>query len=177
MSVSDRYVLDANVFIEAKNKYYGFDICPGFWTSLVGLNRSNRVFSIDRVRRELIQQNDQIGDWIKERAPETFFKKTEDQAVIDTYQQMMRWVFAEIQFTEPAKNDFASGADGWVLAYAKVNGLIIVTHEEYAPNAKRKVPMPNVCVEFELDDVNTFEMLRNLRVKFVRSTKRGRKGS
>jgi len=61
MSVSDRYVLDANVFIEAKNKYYGFDICPGFWTSLVELNGSNRVFSIDRIRRELIQQDDQIG--------------------------------------------------------------------------------------------------------------------
>lgn len=25
------FLLDANVFIEAKNRYYGFDICPGFW--------------------------------------------------------------------------------------------------------------------------------------------------
>ncbi len=34
-----RYLLDANVFIEAKNLYYAFDICPGFWTwmdSVVG---------------------------------------------------------------------------------------------------------------------------------------------
>ena len=26
-----RYLLDANVFIEAKNRYYGFDFCPAFW--------------------------------------------------------------------------------------------------------------------------------------------------
>lgn len=25
------YLLDANVFIEAKNRYYGFDLAPGFW--------------------------------------------------------------------------------------------------------------------------------------------------
>jgi hypothetical protein len=25
------YLLDANVFIQAKNSYYGFDICPAFW--------------------------------------------------------------------------------------------------------------------------------------------------
>ncbi len=25
------YLLDANVFIDAKNRYYGFDFCPGFW--------------------------------------------------------------------------------------------------------------------------------------------------
>nr|WP_269633613.1 DUF4411 family protein [Pelomonas sp. BJYL3] len=25
------YLLDANVFIQAKNLQYGFDFCPGFW--------------------------------------------------------------------------------------------------------------------------------------------------
>jgi hypothetical protein len=25
------YVVDANVLIEAKNRYYAFDLAPGFW--------------------------------------------------------------------------------------------------------------------------------------------------
>ena len=25
------YLLDTNVFIEAKNRYYSFDLAPGFW--------------------------------------------------------------------------------------------------------------------------------------------------
>ena len=25
------YLLDANVFIAAKNLHYGFDFCPAFW--------------------------------------------------------------------------------------------------------------------------------------------------
>lgn len=41
------YLLDANVFIEAKNAYYGFDFCPGFWEWLVPKNREGLVFSIE----------------------------------------------------------------------------------------------------------------------------------
>lgn len=25
------YLLDANIFIQAKNLHYGFDFCPAFW--------------------------------------------------------------------------------------------------------------------------------------------------
>ena len=74
MSVS-KYLLDANVFIEAKNRYYGFEICPGFWTSLVDLNNNKSVFCIDRIRDELVAQNDDIKDWVKNRSPETFSNK------------------------------------------------------------------------------------------------------
>ncbi|MDR1451520.1 MAG: DUF4411 family protein [Helicobacteraceae bacterium] len=28
------YVLDTNVFIQAKNRYYGMDFCPAFWDFL-----------------------------------------------------------------------------------------------------------------------------------------------
>ena len=43
---------------------------------------------------------------------------------------------------------------------------------EYAPDAKKKVPIPNVCIEFGVHYVNTFEMLRDLGEKFVRGSKR-----
>lgn len=29
------YVVDSDVFISAKNRYYSFGICPGFWDSLI----------------------------------------------------------------------------------------------------------------------------------------------
>ncbi|HEX4145545.1 MAG TPA: DUF4411 family protein [Pirellulales bacterium] len=174
--MSDQYVLDANAFIEAKDRYYGFDICPGFWSSLVTQHESKRIFSIDRIKNELNEHNDQVKKWIVERVPGSFFKKTEDQAVIGKFQEMVNWVYSQPQFGDPAKAEFASVADGWVVAYAAVYGLVVVTHEQYAPDAKRKVPIPNVCVEFDVDYANTFAMLRNLGEKFVRSTKRRNKG-
>ncbi len=57
--------------------------------------------------------------------------------------------------------------DGWLIAYAKVNGHIVVTHEEMAPRAKKTVPIPNVCIQFGVDYCNTFTMLRELQVRFV----------
>ena len=171
--MSKRYLLDANPFIEAKNRYYGFDICPGFWLSLLAQHAAKRIVSIDRVAGELKEQDDAVRDWVVNQAPDTFFKRTEDQAVIDRFQATVNWVYAQPQFTAAAKAEFASVADGWLVAYAAVNGMIVVTHEQYAPGAQRAVPIPNVCIEFNVEYVNTFEMLRDLGEKFVRRTKRG----
>ena len=88
---------------------------------------------------------------------------------------MITWVNAEPQFTPAARVEFASAADGWLIAFAKVNRLIVVTQEEYARDAQRKVPMPNVCLEFDVDYVDTFEMLDELKVQFVLKTKRLRR--
>jgi hypothetical protein len=103
--VSRRYLLDANAFIEASNRYYGFDFCPGFWSSLVAQHITKRICSIDRIAAELKEQDDKVKDWTEEQAPDTFFKKTEDQAVIDKFQEMVTWVYAQTQFTDAAKSD------------------------------------------------------------------------
>jgi hypothetical protein len=75
---------------------------------------------------------------------------------------MANWVQSEPQFTPEATAEFLSVADGWVAAYANTNGLVVVTHEEFAPDVKKKVPIPNVCIEFGVEYCNTFEMLRGL---------------
>jgi hypothetical protein len=43
------YLLDADVFIRAKNLHYGLDFCPAFWEWLVGENAAERLFSIEKV--------------------------------------------------------------------------------------------------------------------------------
>jgi hypothetical protein len=78
----------------------------------------------------------------------------------------MTWVQAQNQFSPPAKADFANGADGWLVAYARAKGCVVVTQEVPAPDARRKVPIPNVCQAFDVPFVNTFEMLRALGVQF-----------
>jgi len=42
------YLLDANVFIQAKNLHYGLDFCPAFWEWLIAQNEAKRVYSIER---------------------------------------------------------------------------------------------------------------------------------
>ncbi len=79
---------------------------------------------------------------------------------------MMQWVRDSRQFVGAAQAEFAAAADGWLAAYARVHGAVLVTHERYAPNVKRRVPLPNVCRAFGVPCVDTFRMLRDLDARF-----------
>lgn len=39
------FLLDANVFIQAKNLHYGFDFCPAFWSWVDRSHAAGRVSS------------------------------------------------------------------------------------------------------------------------------------
>ena len=78
----------------------------------------------------------------------------------------MAWIYANDQFSPQAKNDFSRGADGWLVAYAKVHNATLVTLETYQQGARRRVPLPNVCKQFSVLHMDTFEMLSELGVRF-----------
>lgn len=158
------YVLDANVFIEAAHRYYAFDLAPMFWNSLVRLAESGVIQSIDRVKQELLKMKDQLAKWAKTQFADAFFS-TNEADVIEYYAKVMKWVQRQARFIDAAKAQFAGGADGWLVAYAAAKGLVIVTHEQPAPEARNRVPIPNVCLAFDVRYINTFEMLRELGVR------------
>ncbi len=55
------YLLDANVFIQAKRLHYSFDFCPAFWDWLDRTDAEGRVFSIERVSIELDSGSDELS--------------------------------------------------------------------------------------------------------------------
>jgi len=166
MNAIKPYLLDTNILIQAKNSYYAFAICPGFWKSMLGLHHSGQVHSIDQVRDELLRGKDELADWTRHKAPKSFFHDTGDQDVATAYRDIIAWVRNNPQYFELAKTDFAASADGWLIAFAKVNGYTVVTQEEHAPLVKNKVPIPNICIQFGVDFRDTFQMLKALKVRF-----------
>lgn len=158
------YILDTNVFIEAHKRYYSLDLCHGFWECLRYYCQKPRLLSIDRVKNE-ITEGDELHRWI-ENSPDELFLSTATSTVVKEFSEMMAWVQSNPQFYEAAKAKFAQDADGWVIAYAKAHDCIVVTHEVFNQDSKRRVPIPNVCREFDVDYVDTFKMLRSLEVRF-----------
>ena len=158
------FLLDANVFIEAHRRYYALDLCPGFWECLSYHARQRRLSSIDRVQAE-IRGGDALSRWVR-GAPDELFVSSADPAVASTFKVMMTWVHRNPQFWLQAKSEFAVAADGWLAAYAKVHGAVVVTHEAASLNVKRRVPLPNVCDQFGVVTRDTFTMLRELEVRF-----------
>ncbi len=162
----ETYLLDANVFIEAKRRYYAFDLCPGFWDALILHQTNTRLCSIDRVKNELERGKDDLTEWATSILPDTFFGITNENAVVNCFAEVVRWVQNQ-QFSQEAKAEFVNGVDAWLIAYAKAKKMILVTHEVLAPEARKKVPIPNVCVAFNVQYRDTFEMLRKLETRFI----------
>ena len=159
------FVLDANVFITAHRSYYALNLCPGFWDCLIHYFNAERIVSIDRVRDELVGYGDALSDWTKGAPPELFVPSLEEP-VTDAYREVMRRVYDNPQFIPQAKDDFSRGADGWLVAYARTYGGILVTLETYRQNVKKRVPLPNVCDQFGVAWMDTFAMLSELGVRF-----------
>ena len=159
------FVLDANVFIQAHRHYYPFDLAPRFWSSLVQHAENGRLESIDRVKAELERGRDELASWANEQFGGAF-ASTDEEVTVKCYTDIMNWVNGQIQFFDAAKASFAGGADGWLVAYAKAKGRVVVTHEVLNPDIKRRVPIPNVCQAFKVVYVNTFKMMRELGVQW-----------
>ncbi len=166
MNKNPTFILDANVFIEASMHYYSFDIAPRFWDSLIEFNERGRVFSIDRVKNELDKGNNTLSNWADNHFTQAFIS-TDQEEVFIYYRKVMNWVQNQSQYRNEAKADFAKGADGWVISYSMLKGFTVVTHEKPAPFAKKKVPIPNVCGNFNVPIMNTFQMLTSLGVQFT----------
>ncbi len=162
MKQEDRkFLLDANVLITAHRSYYAFDLCPGFWQSVLDGFAAGRIYSTQRVKAELLKGGDVLSDWVELILPDEFFLDDSTAGIAAEFGPMMAWVVAK-GFLPAAQAKFAKDADGWLMATSKKEGFCLVTHEGRQEGAKARVPMPNVCEEFAVEYCNTFEMLREL---------------
>ena len=127
-------------------------------------NNNSVIFSIDRVKDEM-KTGDKLGTWIKDSAPDTLFVDTNDNAILQQFAAIMQWVQSSNQYLAEAKAEFAQIADGWLVACAKVYNYTVVTHEVHNSLIRKKVPIPNICKEFNVSYVDTFLMLRDLHVR------------
>lgn len=127
-----------------------------------------RVFSIDRVRSELLagHRKDNLVRWVRTEVPRSFFVSVDTDAVVRAYIGIMMWVHRQPWCFDHAKAKFATGAAGWLVAYSHVHGTTVVTNEQGAPQSKREVKLPDVCDRFQVRKENTFAMLRALGTRF-----------
>lgn len=164
-----QYALDANVLIAAQRNYYARDICPGFWEFLARHIDARRFLIIDKVRGEILYPPELVS-WV-DNACGGNFDSTQTQAVARAYSQMQAWVDGNDRFMPAAKAEFAVMADGWLAAYAmastlsETNKVIVVTNEVLDPNARRRVPLPDLCAEFAIEYMNTYTLLREFGVR------------
>lgn len=157
------YLLDTNVFIQAKNLYYALDFCPAFWDWLIARNAAGEVFSIEKVGDEIEAIGDELATWAAQRGPGFFLKP--DAAMHAALGSVSSW--ATGQSYEPAAvSTFLLVADYYLVAHALAHGHTIVTLEVASPSAK-KIKIPGACIGLGIKCVTPFEMLRYERARFI----------
>ncbi|MBE7461855.1 MAG: DUF4411 family protein [Planctomycetes bacterium] len=157
------YLLDTNVFIQAKNLQYGFDFCPAFWDWLIAENAAAHVFSIEKVGDELIGGGDALADWADTRGPAFFLPP--DAAMMPALIQVSTWANSQ-NYESAAVNTFLQVADYYLVAYALAHSHTLVTHEVPAMSA-RKVKIPNACLGLKIKCMSPYEMLRTEHARFI----------
>lgn len=157
------YLLDANVFIQAKNLHYGLDFCPAFWEWLVKANAEGRAFSIEKVGDEIEAGADELAAWATARGAGFFLRP--DAPLLPALVSVSNW--ATMQPYDPAAvSTFLQVADYYLVAHALAHGHTVVTHEVPAPSRKR-IKIPNACIDLGVKCMTPYEMLRVERARFV----------
>lgn len=160
------YLLDTNTLIEAKNRYYSMKICPGFWDWIDRQFEAGALASISFVGDELKKGNDELAEWAKDHPD--FFIDISDPNTQGAFGAVASYLTDEApKMKKGALEDFLSGADPWLIAKAMTSSATVVTHEIYSPTLTRKFSIPNVCVQFGVSYMNTFELLEELEAEFI----------
>lgn len=163
------FIVDSNFFIQAHRATYPLDIAKGFWNRVKQLADSGTIISIDKVRNELYDKNDDLEIWCKEKLPLDFFKDTSE--VIHEYRKVSSWAISRsTHFKATAISEFldADEADAFLIAYclADTENRCIVTHEVSAPLKTNKIKIPDCAMGLGVRYVTTIEMFRELRETF-----------
>jgi len=160
------YLLDANVFIEAKNRHYGFDFCPAFWDWLIEQNHAGTVASIKKVAEEPYVNNDEHRDWARTCGSDLFLEP--DESVGSGLHHASECVSGG-KYRYGAVAKFLDSADYLLIAHGLAHERVVVTHEVKS-DSERKVKIPSVCASFDLRCMTPYEMLRREKARFVLET-------
>ena len=163
------FVVDSNFFIQAHRATYPLDIATGFWNKVKQLAYEGVIVSIDKVKNELYNKNDELESWCTTNLPDNFFKNSTE--VITEYVRVSSWAMSRRGHYLPnALNEFLDSdeADAFLVAYALFDyqNRIIVTQEVSQPGRKNKIKIPEPCNALNIRYMNTIEMFRNLLETF-----------
>jgi len=156
---ANKYCLDANVLIQAWQKYYNPKFCPDYWKILNELGYEEKIFIPELVYEEIIRTEDELSKWLKA-----------SKIPIGNISEPVTIHIRKILEDYPLLVDNTKArslADPWVIAHALHENATVVTKEEKvtALNSS-KIKIPNVCDKIGIRWINDFQFIEELDIKF-----------
>jgi len=159
---TSNYCLDANVLIQAWQKYYSPELCPDYWDNLIALGKSERIFIPSVVYEEIVKTEDDLSAWLNNsKIPirpitESVTKKLQEIYAADPKHKLL---------VDNTKR--RSLADPWLIAHALDENVTVVTKEEKITQLNsNKIKIPNVCENMGVRWINDFEFVHEIGIRF-----------
>lgn len=157
------FLLDANVLIDAHNKYYPVDMVPEFWDWLVYCGEKRLLAmpleTFEEVRGGANAKKDLLNQWLHRHDVEDALILSED-VDSDALMTVMNAYAPDLDDNEIEQ----VGRDPFLIAYGLVGtGRCIVSNEVSKPSKQRaNKKVPDVCRTVGVKCCDTFALLRLL---------------
>lgn len=157
-----RYCLDANVLIQAWQKYYSPRFCPSYWELLNQLGEAYRIFLPQMVYEEIAKTEDDLKAWVDNCSIPIV---EIDGPVSHCLQQIFTTNEIHKLLVDSTKQ--RSVADPWVIAHAMHEKSCVVTKEEKITSSTNKIRIPNVCDNMGVRWINDFQFIQEIGITFT----------
>lgn len=162
--MSTTYIIDTDVFIQAKNREYRFEFASAFWDWVIDAHKAKVVHSISKVLAQINEgkKTCPLRQWVAANVPNSFWlPDTNDKVVMKRYPQVISWAYGLGQFSHKALSDFSmeKNADPFLIAVGMAKGYTVVTHEGESTNAVNRVMIPHAAHSLGVKTVNLYDLL------------------
>jgi hypothetical protein len=167
--LANKYLIDSNIFFQAKDLWYQFGFCQQFWKWIEEGHQANVFFSTKKVKKEI---NDGHAScpakaWVKNSVNASFFLEDDSVNKVNVhYSQLMNWAtdqHAKKVYSYAALANFAKQdkADAYLIAAAKHYQCDIVTHETPTTGGTgvKNIKIPNAAAELGVKTITLFDLL------------------
>ncbi len=170
------YLLDTDVLIDANRDYYPMGRVQPFWTWLIEMGSQGNIKIPTQIYDEIIVGTDDLAEWCKKKNIREVLELNEE-----VNSQLFMKVMDEGYATNLSDIEVQEiGRDPFLIAYAMKSPKerIVVTTENSKPKrirSKRKIP--DICHDFDIPCINTYELIKLLDFTTDWKTKSAQKQS
>lgn len=161
-----RYLFDSDVLISSARLHYNPGYCQIFWEWIIEGHKADLFYSIDIVKKELLNgKDDPLNKWADDANLTNFFHKSlqslpkwKDLSTIANDVSKAYKTTAINKFLDEAK------ADAWLIAYAahtkSIENFVIVTNEVSSPESKREIKLPDAAAWLSIKTIKPYDLLK-----------------
>ena len=146
-----KYVIDTNA-LRTFFRFYYREVTPDLYKNFDKMIDSKELISVKEVYNEMERQHQKDSDVLKElkNIKHIFLEPTNEEEI-----NIIQDIYKNINFQHNIKEkNILEGkpvADAFLVAKAKIENAVLITSENFSPNAAK---IPNMCEKYSIKYIN-----------------------